>query len=85
MVKGLQANRNILLGRVVNLFTDHKNITFLTSSRPQTLRWRLAIAEYNPKLNWVEGESNIVADFLSRYPINDLPDELEPYEIFAIE
>lgn len=85
LVKGLQANRNILLGRVVNIYTDHKNITFLTSSNPQTLRWRLAIAEYNPKLNWIEGNSNIVADFLSRYPINDQPDEIDPYEIFAIE
>ena len=85
MVKGLQANRNILLGRVVNLHTDHKNITFLTSSSPQTLRWRHAIAEYNPTLNWVEGESNLVADFLSRYPVNVEPDELDPYDIFAIE
>jgi len=85
LVKGLQANRNVLLGRVVNLYTDHKNITFLHSSNPQRLRWRLTIAEYNPKLHWVEGESNILADFLSRYPITDEPDELEPYDIFAIE
>jgi len=48
LVKGLQANRNIFLGRVVNIYTDHRNITFLTSSNPQTLRWRLVIAEYNP-------------------------------------
>ncbi len=84
-MKEFQANRNILLGRVVNIFTDHKNITFLHSSNPQTLRWRLAITEYNPELHWIEGDSNVIADFLSRYPMSDEPDELDPYGIFAIE
>ena len=88
IVKGLEAYRNILLGRDVHIHNDHKNITFLSTTNPQTLRWLIAIAEYTPQLDWIDGHTNVTADFLSRYPISQ---ELStytldnPYELFAVE
>ena len=88
IVKGLQANRDILLGRKIRIFTDHKNITYLHSANPQTVRWRIAISEFSPEINWIEGEKNVVADFLSRYPVMEEVEELidfNPYQSYAIQ
>ena len=30
------------------------------------MRWRLLVEEFGPKLTYIKGERNIVADFLSR-------------------
>ena len=90
IVRGLEAYRNILLGRRVRIHTDHKTITFMKTSspRPQTLRWLFTISEYTPELHWIEGDTNIVADFLSRYPMAEelaTYDVGNPYETFVIE
>ena len=87
IVKGLQAYRNILLGRQIRIFTDHKNITYLNSNSPQIIRWKMAFAEFTPQLHYIEGHKNVIADFLSRYPIMEEVEEIEdfnPYESFAI-
>lgn len=39
------------------------------------MRWRLIIEEYNPKIIYIKGEKNIVADNLSCLPIQDEEDK----------
>jgi hypothetical protein len=45
------------------LFTDHENLLYLNvPPSNKVLRWKLAIQEYNFKLNYIKGENNVVAD-----------------------
>jgi hypothetical protein len=58
---------HFLRGNHFHLFTDHKNLTFL--NRPpseKVMRWRLAIQEYDFSVAYIKGETNNVADALSR-------------------
>lgn len=48
------------------LRTDHRNLTFLDMGAGKVLRWKLAIQEYNFRVEHIPGEENIVADALSR-------------------
>ena len=38
------------------------------------MRWRLILEEYGPELHYLKGESNVVADALSRLPSTDAPE-----------
>ncbi len=70
IVETLKEFRTILLGYPVIIHTDHKNLAFDKQlNNPRVLRWRLAIEEYMPTLQWVPGVKNPVADLLSRHPI----------------
>ena len=44
------------------------------------MRWRLFLEEYSPDIQWLEGESNVVADALSRLPYNHTPLQKEHYD-----
>ena len=37
------------------------------------MRWRLYIEEYSPDLHYIKGESNVVADALSRLDMKETP------------
>ena len=39
------------------------------------MRWRLFLEEYSPDIKWLAGQSNVVADALSRLPYNHEPME----------
>ena len=62
----LKEHRNILLGHRIEVFTDHKNLVYKTFNAERVMRWRLIIEEFGPKLTCIKGESNVVADALSR-------------------
>ena len=49
------------------------------------MRWRLILEEYNPDLQYIKGENNIVADALSRLPMLDLDPSPVKMEQFAFE
>jgi hypothetical protein len=50
-----------------DLYTDHENLVYLnTPPSNKVLRWKLAIQEYDIKINYIKGELNVVADGLSR-------------------
>ena len=53
--------------------TDHKNLTYPNSdySSDRVLRQRLLIEEYGADLVYVKGAHNVVADALSRLPIQE--------------
>jgi RNase H-like domain found in reverse transcriptase/Integrase zinc binding domain len=66
IVKTLKEYRNILLGQQIEVFTDHKNLVYKTFNTERIMRWWLIIKEFGPKLTYIKGASNIVADALSR-------------------
>ena len=49
------------------------------------MRWRLILEEYNPDLQYIKGEYNIVADALSRLPMLDLDPSPMKMEQLAFE
>ena len=80
IVETLKEYRNILLGHEIEVFTDHKNLVYKTFNTERVMRWRLIIEEFGPKLTYIKGESNVVADALSRMRLSE--DEFAP-EAFA--
>jgi Integrase zinc binding domain/RNase H-like domain found in reverse transcriptase len=70
IVETLKEFRNILLGQCIQVYTDHKNLTFSTFNTERVMRWRLIIEEYAPEFIYLKGEHNIVADALSRLELD---------------
>jgi RNase H-like domain found in reverse transcriptase/Reverse transcriptase (RNA-dependent DNA polymerase) len=73
IVETLKEFRNILLGQVIRVYTDHKNLTYKNFNTERVMRWRLILEEFGPDLNYVKGETNIVADALSRLNLIETP------------
>ena len=71
IVETLKEYRNILLGQQIEVFTDHKNLVYKTFNTERVMRWRLIIEEYGPKLTYIKGENNIIADALSRMRLSE--------------
>ena len=67
----LKECRNILLGQQTEVFTDHKNLVYETFNTERVMRWHLIIEEHGPKLTYIKGENNIVADALSRMRLTE--------------
>ena len=73
-------------GRPFTLYTDHQSLVPSMSKKtdPQTARqiYQLAcISEYTTDIRYVEGKSNVVADALSRPPLDDDEAEANSVEI----
>ena len=71
IVETLKEYRNILLGHEIEVFTDHKNLVYKTFNTERVMRWRLIIEEFGPKLTYIKGEHNVVADALSRMRLTE--------------
>ena len=72
IVETLKQFKTILYGQNIKVFTDHKNLTYDNSdySSDRVLRQRFLLEEYGAELHYMKGESNLVADPLSRLPTN---------------
>ena len=73
IVKVLKEFRNILLGQQICVHTDHENLTYKMFNSDRVMQWRLYIKEYSPELQYRKGESNVVADALSRLDMDEEP------------
>ena len=81
IVESLKEFRNILLGQQIKVYTDHKNLTYVNFNVERVMRWRLIIEEYSPEFIYIKGESNIVADALSRLELTPSKNETENDQI----
>ena len=70
IVETLESFRAILLGYKIHIHSDHKNLSFHTFKSERVRRWRLLLEEYDYTFIYTPGKDNIVADMISRYPIN---------------
>ena len=70
VVETLKEFRNILLGYKIEVFTDHKNLTYESTecSSQRAQRWRGVIQEFDIEFKFIAGEANKVADAISRLP-----------------
>ena len=71
VVAPLKEFRNILLGRRITVYTDHKNLTYNNFNTEHVMRWRLIIEEFGPELKYTKGEKNVVSDSLSCLEMSD--------------
>jgi hypothetical protein len=70
IVETLQEYCTILLGVIIKIYTDHKNLTFTNFNTDHVRHWRLIVEEYGPEIVYLPRVDNIVADFLSHHPIS---------------
>ena len=67
IVNAFKAFRSYLSGRVFNLFTDHKNLTFIhAATSPKIVRWAADINQFTFVAYHIPGPLNWETDFLSR-------------------
>ena len=68
IVETLREFRGILLGYEIKIFMDHKNLQQIHSaaSSQRAMRWRILIEEFGPKIVYIKGDDNTVADAMSR-------------------
>lgn len=72
----LKRLRNYLYGdKDLRIFTDHQPLTASVSDKntnAKLKRWKAFIEEHNAKVFYKPGKENLIADALSRQPINAL-------------
>ena len=69
VVHALLTWRHLLLGRKVDIFTNHKSLKYIFTQPNLNLRptrWVEMIQEYNPSIEYTPGKANVIADALSR-------------------
>jgi hypothetical protein len=72
VVETLKEYRTMLYGCPnITVYTDHKNNTFANFQTQRVLRWRLFLDEYGVKFKYIKGETNSLADALSRLPFDE--------------
>ncbi len=68
MVKTLKEIKGMLLGQSIKLDNDHANLMrdALGFILDRVYRWRLLLEEYGPKIFYIKGIHNTIADAISR-------------------
>ena len=76
IVETLNEFRNMLLGYEIDVYTDHKNLTFATdeNSSQRRKRWESLVQEFGINIIYIPGEDNTVAHALSQLPKSNQKD-----------
>ena len=64
----LRELRSMLLSANIDIFTDHRNLTFAKFNTQCVLSWRCYVEESLPKLFYLQYKLNVLTDALSRLP-----------------
>ena len=73
---GVKKCRHYVYGRPFTIQTDHQSLTalnkgFQESDNPRVDRWQRRLSGYDYQVKYIKGITNVVADALSRRPINE--------------
>ena len=71
IISVLKEYRTMLLGAELEIYTDHRNLTYANFNTQRVMRWRMYVEEYAPKMFYLEGKLNVLADAFSRLPMFD--------------
>jgi hypothetical protein len=72
IVETLKEYRTMLFGCPhIHVYTDHRNNTFATFTTQLVICWRLFLEEFAPTFHYIKGETNTLADALSRLPFSE--------------
>ena len=83
VVWALKKYRPYIEDRPLKRRTDNKGLTWLRTaknSKDKLRRWALLLQEFNPTIEHCPGRENQLADFLSRNPEDDMPEDLDNIE-----
>jgi len=68
IVMCLKEYRIMLPGGRINVYIDHKNLSFRTISAQRVIRWKLYLEEDDVNITHIPGKNNVLADTFSRLP-----------------
>ena len=72
IIHGLRSNRQLILANKVHIYSDHRPLKYILSlkePRGRLARWLSELLEYDLSFEYVPGSENVLADFLSRFPV----------------
>ena len=84
IVETLKEFPNILLGKDIKIYTDHKNLIYKVFNTEHIMQWRLICKEFGPKLVYLKGNKNIIADTISRMKLKPTPKSLSDDSVLEV-
>ncbi len=68
IIETLKEFKGMLWGQSINVYTDHANLIrdALSMTLDRVYQWRLLLEEYGPKIVYIIGIHNTIADTISR-------------------
>jgi hypothetical protein len=90
IIRALKKWQTDLLGMEFIVYTDHRTLENFNTQKDLShcqLRWQVFMSQYDFSIVYIPGETNTVADALSRLPLNVFLDEhqssLQPHAIWS--
>ena len=79
IVECLKLFRNILFGYEINVYSDHKNLTYeaTLSESQRNMRWQLILEEFGPHIHHIAGVDNVLADTLSQLKSSNMEQDVQ--------
>ena len=69
----LEEYKTMILGAHIDVYTDHKKMTFDNLNSQRIVRWKNSLEEFGPNFHYIPGPKNVLADAFSGLPKMDSP------------